>query len=301
MVTAPLSKETRGLIEGERIAKASVLTLLGIGIMELAFSQYSGSIALFADGVDSLSDAAVSFFVWTGLRFARRPPSRSFPYGYYKVESLVSLLTAIGLVAVGAFALMQSFTAFLDPKPVGLPVVALLALIVAGSVALYRALQMNRISNRYGILSLKMDARNSIKDASASFIAFGSVLVSTFGFHQMDSVGGMLVSIYILTVAYVALKEASLVLLDAFHEPGITSEIESIVKSNLHIKGVNELRLRRAGPFIVGAIEVIIDEDMTVRQMHLITSELEASIKSRIPGIRRLTVRAVPHSYPHLD
>jgi divalent metal cation (Fe/Co/Zn/Cd) transporter len=68
---------------------------LALGVVEVIFSMVTGSVALFADGVDSLSDASVSFFVWTGLHFARRRPSKRFPFGYYKVESLTALIAAL--------------------------------------------------------------------------------------------------------------------------------------------------------------------------------------------------------------
>lgn len=277
------------------IAKVSVWTLLVLGLIEIFFSQISGSIALLADGIDSISDAVVSFFVYTGLRFARRTPSRRFQFGYYKVESFTALITAIALVGVAAFTFLRSYRAFTDPAHfVHLPLPALVVLLAAGSISLYRALQMKQIANRYNILSLKTDARNSIKDASASFIAFGSVLIASFGFHQVDALGGMLIAFYILAVAYVALRESSLVLLDAFHEPELTKEVELLIKSNSHIKGIRDLRLRRAGPFIVGILEIIVDGDMTVRQVHDIATELERSVKSRIAGLRSLTVRAIP-------
>jgi divalent metal cation (Fe/Co/Zn/Cd) transporter len=95
-------------------------------------------------------------------------------------------------------------------------------------------------------------------------------------------------------VAYVALRESSLVLLDAFHDPELTKEIESVIHSNNQVKGIKELRLRRAGPFIVGILEIAVDGDMTVRQMHAVVTELENSIKNRIVGLRSLTVKAIP-------
>ncbi len=292
-----LHDESKGFQEGERIAKISVWTLLALGLVEIFFSQVSGSIALFADGIDSISDAVVSFFVWTGLRFARRRPSRRFQYGYYKVESFTALITAIALVGVAVFTFLTSYRAFTNPEHrVQLPPLALVVLFGAGSLSLYRALQMRRIANRYNILSLKTDARNSIKDASASFIAFGSVLIASFGFHQVDAAGGMLIAFYIVTVAYVALRESSLVLLDAFHEPELTKEIEVLIKSNTHVKGIRDLRLRRAGPFIVGTLEIIVDGSMTVSQVHSVATELENSVKGRIAGLRSLVVRAIPSS-----
>jgi cation diffusion facilitator family transporter len=290
-----LQDDSTGFAAGERIAQRSVWTLLALGIVEIIFSMVTGSIALFADGIDSLSDASVSFFVWTGLHFARRRPSKRFQFGYYKVESLTALLAALTLVVAASFIFVRSYRALLNPKPLTLPYTALAVLLVTGLVSLYRALQMRRIALKYNILSLNVDAKNSIKDASSSFLAFGSVLVTALGFHQgADAIGGMLIAFYILTVAYVALRESSLVLLDAFHDPELTKEIESLIRSNNQVKGIKELRLRRAGPFIVGVVEVTIDGDMTVRQMHAVVTELENSIKNRIAGLRSLTVKAIP-------
>jgi len=291
-----LHEMTSGFEEGERIARLSVWTLLVVGIVELAFSGITGSIALFADGIDSLSDAVVSFFVWTGLHFARRTPSRRFQYGYYKVESLTALMTAVILVGVSAFIFARSYNAFIKPRPISFPLVALATLAAAGLLSLYRALQMRRVANKYNILSLKVDARNSIKDTTSSFVALVSVLGASLGIHELDAVGWMLVSVYILTVAYVATKESSLVLLDAFHEPELTKEVESLIKSHNHVRGIRDLRLRRAGPFIVGTLEVMVDGNMTVTQAHTVATELESSVKTRIAGLRRLVVVTIPSS-----
>lgn len=292
-----MQDDPTGFAAGERIAQRSVWTLLALGIVEVIFSTITGSVALFADGIDSLSDASVSFFVWTGLHFARRRPSKRFPFGYYKVESLTALLAALILVGAASFIFLRSYRALLNPKPLNLPLAALIVLFATGLVSLYRALQMRRVALKYKILSLNVDAKNSIKDASSSFVAFGSVLITTIGFHEgADAIGGMLIAVYILNVAYVALRESSLVLLDAFHDPELTKQIESVIHSHDQVKGIKELRLRRAGPFIVGVLEVIVDGDMTVRQMHDVVTELENSIRNRIVGLRSLTVKAIPAS-----
>jgi len=47
-----LQDEPRGFVEGERIAKVSVWTLVAIGLAEIASSLFTGSVALLADGID---------------------------------------------------------------------------------------------------------------------------------------------------------------------------------------------------------------------------------------------------------
>ena len=298
-----MQDEPRGFHEGERIAKVSVWTLLALGLAEIASSLLSGSVALLADGIDSISDAGVSFFVWTGLRFVRRKPSRRFQYGYYKVESFTAFVTGIVLIPISAYILLRSYRAFLSPVPLRLPLLALVALVAAGLGSLYRALQMRLVANKYNILSLNLDANNSIKDTTSSFVAFGSVLLSTIGVYHADAIGGMLVAVYILTVAYVTIRESSLVLLDEFHEPELSKKIESLIRSHEHVKGIRELRLRRAGPFIVGSLEVEVDGTITLSQAHDVAIELESSVMTTIKGLRRLVVTPVPkvdpHEHPH--
>lgn len=292
--------DTEGFEAGGRIAKASVWTLLALGIVEIAFSQLSGSIALLADGIDSISDAVVSFFVWTALRFTLKRPTDRFQYGYYKVESFTALLTAISLIGISSFIFYRSYRALIDPRHVVvLPQTALIVLLIAGTISLYRALQMRQIANRYNLLSLKIDAKNSIKDATSSYVAFVSVLVASFGFLQADAVGGLIIAVYILSVAYVAIRESSLILLDAFHDPELTREVEKVIQSNKDARGIRNLRLRRAGPFIVGTIDVIVDTNMTVGQAHEVAMQLQSSVKDRITGLRRLVVTTSPVLDPH--
>ena len=90
---------------------------------------------------------------------------------------------------------------------------------------------MRNIANKYNLLSLKTDAKNSIKDGSASVIGFLSVLVaSQFGFLQADAIGGMVIAGYIFSVAYISLKQSSLILIDAWHNPATIDYVRKAVE-----------------------------------------------------------------------
>ena len=56
-----------GITAGKRIAKISVVTLLAIGVVEIVTGYLSGSVVATADGIDSVSDAMISFIVLLGL------------------------------------------------------------------------------------------------------------------------------------------------------------------------------------------------------------------------------------------
>lgn len=286
-----MAEASKGYLEGERLAKLSTWTLAGLGVVEIIVGEFTRSVGVTADGIDSMSDALVSFLVWLGLRISRRAPDERFHFGYYKIESFVSFVGAIGLIGIGAFILYRSYLAFLEPKPLTLPALALAVLLLAGTISLYRAFQMRRIARRYNISSLKLDANNAIKDGSASFLVFFTVLASSLGFHQMDAVGGMAVAFFVFFVSYVVIKEASLVLIDAFHNPELVEEISKIVEAEQVVR-VKDVLLRAAGPYVHSEIHIEVDASITVGQLDRIKTNIDNSVRQKFKGIQRVIISA---------
>src|SRR5208283_1847393 len=200
---------------GEWIAKLSVFTLLFMGILELTVGKVTGSLGLVADGVNSLLDSLVSLIVWVGLHYSRRRPDARFHFGYHKVESLSALVVSFATVGVAMYIMYNAYHTFLNPTTIAYPIIALVTLAVCGSISAYRAFQMRAIAKKSGLLSLRTDANNSIKDATGTVVVFVSIIGASLGIHVLDAVGGMIISLYILGVAYVAIRESSLILLDA--------------------------------------------------------------------------------------
>jgi len=184
------------------------------------------------------------------------------------------------------------------------PVLTMIVLAAASVISLYRAIQMRNIANRHNLLSLRTDAKNSIKDASASVVGFVSVLIATqFGFVQMDAIGGMIIAGYIFSVAYVSLKQSSLILVDSWQNPKVTDlirqTIENKFKGNDQIK-VQQILLRPAGMMVVfAAVHIEVDGSKRLADVELLTREVEVVIRSKIPYIKRLLV--IPHSISNVN
>jgi cation diffusion facilitator family transporter len=286
-----------GLVAGQRIAKISVATLLGIGIVEILMGYVSGSVVATADGIDSLSDAMISLIVFFGLRMAHRPADRKFHFGYHKVESFAALIASIGMIAIGAFILYHSYEALLDPQEIREPIPTMIVLAIAGGISLHRAFQMNVIANKYQLLSLKTDAKNSIKDGSASIIGFFSVLIATqFGFLQMDAIGGMIIAGYIFSVSYISLKQSSLILVDSWQNPRVTEAVKRIVEEKFATENVKvkSVLLRPAGALAQAEIHLEIDGNQKLSDVELLLVRIELAVRSQISVIGRIS--SIPHS-----
>src|SRR6266487_5085283 len=300
--SGPISE---GIKCAKKIAKISVITLLSIGIVELLIGQISGSVVATADGLDSLSDAMISFIVFMGLGIAGRPADKKFHFGYYKVESFAALIAAIGMIVVGSIILYQSSGSLLlqHKHEIHQPILTMIVLAAASVISLYRAIQMRNIANRHNLLSLKTDAKNSIKDGSASVVGFLSVLIATqFGFSQMDAIGGMIIAGYIFSVAYVSVKQSSLILVDSWQNPKVTDLIRQTIEDKFKKKDqvkVRSILLRPAGMMVVfAAVNLEVDGNKRLADVELLTREVEMVVRSKIPYIKKISV--IPHSLTSL-
>jgi cation diffusion facilitator family transporter len=285
-----------GFLAGQRIAKISVVTLISIGIVELVMGHISGSVVATADGVDSMSDAMISFIVLIGLRFARRPADRKFQFGYHKVESFAAMIAAIGMIAIGSFIVYHSYEGLIHPEEIQQPLLTMVVLAIAGGISLHRAFQMRRIANKYNLLSLKTDAKNSIKDGSASVLGFLSVLIATqFGFLQADAIGGLVIAGFIFSVAYVSLKQSSLILVDAWHNPVSSDYIKKLIEQKFEAKvRVRSIKLRQTGIISRAEIHLEIDGNKPLNEVEMYLLNTESVIKSNIPSMD--VVLVVPHA-----
>jgi cation diffusion facilitator family transporter len=287
-----------GILAGQKIAKISVITLISIGIAEIIAGYYSGSNVAAADGIDSLSDALISFMVLIGLRIAVKPADRKFHFGYHKVESFAALMAAIGMIIIGVVILYNSYQALVQHHQINHPYITMIVLAGASALSLHRAFQMRNIANKYNLISLKTDAKNSIKDGSASVVGFFSILISTqFGFIQMDAIGGMVIAFYIFSVSYITLKRSSLILVDSWQNPKLTDLIKNVIYEQFHDEKIHvrEVLLRSSGMIDQAEIHIEIDGEESVSEVEELSNEIQDVINSKFPSIERISV--IPHSY----
>ena len=77
----------------QKIIRASWWAIIGnalLAFLKLTAGFISGSFAVIADGIDSVSDIASSLVVLLAARIMARPPNMRFPYGYNKADTVAT-------------------------------------------------------------------------------------------------------------------------------------------------------------------------------------------------------------------
>jgi len=287
------------LIQGGKVAKKSFFVQLMVGLSELVMGIFTVSIALIADGIQSFADAGVSLIVWIGLRLSRKKPDKKFHFGYHRVETLSSIVAALFMATIGGITLYQSYREFLSPTAVVDPLLALVVASAATGVSSLLLIYKRRAAEKYGSLALKTDASNSIKDVLTSITAFVGIALSGY-FHipQTDAIAGIIISLFVFTMVYPTLKEASLVLLDSFHSPETIAAIENIANSIIQVKKVHSIRMRKLGSYLIGDMHIALRNDMTVEEAHAIASQIEDRTIKEFDEIIEMNVIIEPYQQP---
>ena len=280
------------LSKGQVAARQSVITLVCIGIVELVVAIFSGSISLTADGTDSLADALISFIVWFGILMAKKPRSNLFHFGYRKVEVLSAFSAAIVIAILGSFIAYHAFEALYEPRVIKHPEITMITLVAAGSISLHRAFKIRKVAMESNLISLKLDAKNSIKDGTSSFVGFSSVFVATyFGIAFMDAIGGMIIAGYIFVMVYTAIKESALVLVDAVHNPYMTETIKTLINNKFKIK-TRDIFLRPVGREFNAEVHIILPNETRLDETSKLVNDISSTIKNEL---RLARVLVVPH------
>ena len=111
---------------------------------------------------------------------------------------------------------------------------------------------------------------------------------------QTDAIARVVIALFIFTVSYSIVKEASLVLMDACQCSDILADVADVAKGVKNVKSVHDIRMRKLGPYLVGDMHVVVDPDMTVREADQIATQVEERVKAEFDEITEIKIRIEP-------
>src|SRR6266480_1557799 len=168
------------LQSGARLALVGLAVNVVFAFIKIAAGVFGNAYALIADGIESALDAAGSIVIWSGLRFAARPPDATHPYGHGKAEPLAAVIVALGVLTAAAVLAVASireiFLPHHGPAPFSL-FVLVIAVIVKES--LFRS--VSRLGRAIDSTAITTDAWHHRADAIISMAAALGISIALVG------------------------------------------------------------------------------------------------------------------------
>ena len=273
----------------ERWGWYSVLVNILLACLHGLIAWMSGSLAVFAELVHNLIDLLGAVAVLVGIRLATRK-SRAFPYGLYKIESLVALGLA-GLVLVTAYEIARD-ALFAPSGDVEAQPWMFVLLILTTAVPLV----FSRFELRAGLAAqspaLVADAREYRVHAFTTGLAIIGLASQWVGM-PLDRFAAGLIVVAVLKTAWDLLADAMRVLLDASLEAGTLTAIRKVIETDPMVTQVNWVTGRNAGRYRF--VETGLCMRATSREkVENALQRIENAVREAVPRIERLVVQLEP-------
>jgi cation diffusion facilitator family transporter len=272
--------------EKKKISLYSVGINLFLSLIKIAGGIISGSAALIADGVHSLSDLAASLSVYVGIVISNKK-SELFPQGLYKVENLVALVSAFAIFFAG-YEIAKDVL-FGEATPIKNLTTALLVLgLTVLTTYLYsrwehkKAIELNSPS-------LLADSEHIKTDFYTALVVLVGVLGQYFGYPIIEKLAVVVVVYFIFHSGFEILKEAIKVLLDASLDHESIEKVRKILEESPEVKQINSINGRNAGSFKFLQLDLSLNTD-SLSEAHKIAHELEKTIKQQMPFVEKVIV-----------
>ncbi|GIP22674.1 cation diffusion facilitator family transporter [Paenibacillus sp. J22TS3] len=266
--------------EGEKGAWLSIVAYIALSGIKVTVGYLYSSEALFADGINNMTDIVASIAVLVGLRISQKPPDEDHPYGHFRAETVASLIASFIMAAVGIQVLIQTIQSLWHGKESSPDIVtAWVALFSAACMALVY-LYNHKLAKKVNSLALMSAAADNRSDALVSIGAAIGIFGTQFGLPWLDPVGAIIVGLIICKTAWGIFKEATHSLTDGFDRSKLLSLTETIEKTK-GVKSVKDIKARFYGSKVIVDLVVLVDENLSLVEGHQISDEIERSMTKK--------------------
>lgn len=280
------NRRTLNHSEKKKISLYSVGVNLTLSLIKIVGGMVSGSAALLADGIHSLSDLAASLSVFVGIVISNKK-YKLFPHGLYKVENLVALVSAFAIFFAG-YEIAKDVL-FSDLTPIKNLPVALAVLALTVMITYFYSRWEKKKAIELNSPSLLADAEHVKADFYTALVVLVGVLGQYFGYPIIEKFAVVIVIYFIFHSGFGILKEAIKVLLDASLDHETIDEIREILEETPKVKKIKTITGRNAGSFQFVQLNLVLDTD-SLREAHAIAHKIEDSIKIKMPFVEKVVI-----------
>lgn len=290
----------RSLDENAVIRRLSLVSLIGNALLsgfKLLAGVWGHSGAMISDAIHSFSDVLTTFIAWFGVKVSRRAADASHPYGHERLECVASLFLGIVLmgtgIGVGRAGLETIFSGQYETitPPGAIALVAAVLSIVSKEAMYWYTRYYAKLIHSDAFMADAWHYRSDAFSSIGSLIGIGGAML---GFPVMDSVASVVISVFILKVAYDILKDAVVKMLDTSCGEQYEAELQKFVSEQKDVVCVDTLHSRMFGSKVYVDLEIEVDGSKTLQEAHDVAERVHTELEHRFPDIKHVMVHLNP-------
>lgn len=278
---------------------ASWVAILGnavLAIVKIVAGFVSGSLAVVADGIDSSSDIITSFITLFTARILSKPPDIRFPYGYQKADSIATKLLSFVMFFAGAQLAVSSIKKLVNGTVSEMPTkLAIIVTVVSIIGKVLLAIHQKKVGKKLSSDMLVANGRNMQNDVLISCaVLTGLFFTFILKLPLIDSIFALIVSFWILKVAYEIFIESNYDLMDGLKDCSVYNEIFRAIEKVNGVQNPHRVRARKIGNKLLVSVDIEVDGKISLNAAHNISHQVEKSIKENIENIFDVVIHVEP-------
>jgi len=279
----------------------SIVINLLLFVVKIVLGLSIRSVSLIADAVHTLADSGTSAVVIIGFKIARKPSDKEHPFGHGRMESVAALVVSVLLFMAGVELLEKSIHAIIKPHgstaPTGVILVILATIVIKELMARF-SYQLGDIIDSQ---ALKADALHHRSDVIATALVVVALIATRFGYHNIDGIMGVGVSLIIFYSAFSIAKEAVNPLLGEAPSKEEIKEIETLAKAHEGVLGVHDVILHKYGQTSIISLHIEVSDKDSVFELHNLSEEVEQEIARKTGGTVVAHIDPINKEHPQYE
>ncbi|MEM9634137.1 MAG: cation diffusion facilitator family transporter [Pseudomonadota bacterium] len=188
------------------------LLIAGFMFAELIGGWLAGSLALMADAIHMVTDAASLGLAWWAFQQSKKPADARLTYGRHRLPVLIAFANAIFLLVVTVWICLEAFGRLMEPQTVlagPMFIIAVLGLLV--NIGAFLILQRGgdgSLNMRSAILHVLGDLLGSVAAIAAAVIIYFT------GWFPIDPILSVFVALLIVRSAVTIMRQSAHILLE---------------------------------------------------------------------------------------
>lgn len=270
------------------------VTLIGsfANVVLLVFKFMAGflgnSAAMLADAVHSLSDFVTDIIVLLFVKISSKPEDKEHKFGHGKYETLATVVIGImlfligfGILYNGAKDVIRVINGEVLPSPGILALVAALFSIAVKEVLYQYSVIKGKTLDSPAVIANAWHHRSDALSSIGTAIGIGGAIVLGEKWSVLDPIAAIVVSFFIIKVAYVLTKNGVDDLLERSLPPEIEDEIVKIILSFDKVSEPHHLRTRRIGNKYAINVHIRMDGNTLLYEAHDTATAIEHRLREK--------------------
>ncbi len=251
-----------------------------ITIAEFIGGILTGYLALLADAVHNLSDVAALGLAWLGVKGSQVPASKKSTYGYKRIEVITAFISAVSLVVIAIFILMEAYDRYLNPQEITNPALFITIAVIGFlgnilSILFLHSEKGKSLNMKTAFLHMAYDAVSSVA------VIIGGIIIAMTGLVIIDTILSSFIALMIFWSSYLVIKEAVLIFMEAVPE-GIDFDkiYDEIIKFDI-VKEIHDLHIWSLSSTEVAlSCHICISKD-NISQGQIVIAKINQAIKDK--------------------